>query len=84
MAQMVFFCDMSVFVILHTQLEKAGYKTKQPEARNPFGSVSGTPNFWEKPMLPEAPWASFGWFVAVAFSIFAQSWPRSKWKMENN
>ena len=37
--------DMSELVFLGTQLEKAGWKTKQPEARKPFGSISEAPNF---------------------------------------
>lgn len=72
---------MFEFVFLHTQLEKLSYNTKQPETKNPFGSVSGILKFWEKSMLTEEPWASLGLFFAVAFGIFAQT--AHNWKMEN-
>lgn len=49
--------DMSEFIFLCTQLEKANYKTNQPEARKPFGSISEAPNFaggGGEPMTTEA------------------------------
>ena len=41
---------MSELVFLGTQLEKAGWKTKQPEARKPFGSIDETLTFIEEHM----------------------------------
>ena len=64
---------MSAFVFMHAQLEKTGHKTKQPETRKPFGSVSEAPGFWEEPMLTEALRASFGLFVSATFGNFGQN-----------
>ena len=47
------YLDMSEFVFLHTQLEKVGYKTKQPETRNPFRSVSVVPPTFVKNQLSQ-------------------------------
>ena len=75
--------DMSEFIFLCTQLEKANYKTNQPEARKPFGLISEAPNFGGgEPMTIEA----LGLHLAylAAFGIFGQNWPCSNWKMEND
>lgn len=48
--------DMTEYVFLCTQLEKARYKTKQPEIRKLFGSANEPPTFGEEPRLTKVFW----------------------------